>query len=106
MTEDFSEVLLTQEVTFAMKGYHTVELDEELELGSFAVVIAFEGAASVEGESWSDVGIRYEVGIEEGQSFVRIGEEWCDLAKEETASALAIDFVPNNCCVKALYKAE
>ena len=101
---EMSSIIYKQEVTFEIPGYHTIELDQPLDLMDYAIVISYEGEAPVEGESWENSIIGYLVDIKPGESFVYINDEWIDMSDNEISSKLGIDFVPNNCCIKAIYE--
>lgn len=101
--DKFNEVLYEKEMEFEIPGYHTVYLDETIDVNDYAISITYYGDAPVEGEAWEDKWITYSVGINEGESFVLMDGEWLDLSNSETIDKLGIDFKPNNCCIKAIY---
>lgn len=100
---NMKEVIYTQEVCFETPGYHVVPLNEKLDVSEYAVVIHYKGAAPVEGESWSDTFLDYSVGANSGESYVLIDGKWKDLSDADISEVLGVDFIPNNCCIKALY---
>lgn len=100
---EMKQVVYTQEVVFEYPGYHVVQLEETLDVEDYAVVIRFEGSAPVEGEAWSDEYVEYRVKANQGESYVLIEGAWKDLSDDETVKMLSLDFIPNNCCIKALY---
>jgi len=99
----FKKVIYEQETEIAVPGYHVVYLDEELSVKDYAVAITYEGAAPVEGGAWEDGWLSYSVGINKGESYVLIEDEWLDLSDSKTIEKLGLDFTPNNCCIKAIY---
>lgn len=101
--ENFKEVLFTQEEQIQYPGYHTIKLNEELNLSDYAISITYSNSAPVEGESWEDSWITYSVGIEKGESFVLVDGEWLDMSDKDTLEVLNLDYEPNNCCIKAIY---
>lgn len=104
--ENFENLLTSVDACMDINGYQIVELPEPIEVSDYVIVIKFKGSAPVEGESCDlrDGQTYFRASSEEGQSYVLIDGVWEDLAKESTASKLGIDFVPNNACIKALYK--
>ena len=131
---EFGELLYSEEQTFEYTGYHTVELDEPLDVTTYTVVIRYPEGAPVEGDSYevdmsfmggalSGSYIGYYGSIEEGQSFILIGDEWIDMSTEgigdlieircDTLSTMPawseeeihIPVIPNNPCIKVLYVA-
>lgn len=104
--DKFETVLSEVNATMDINGYQVVKLPEPIEVEDYAIVIRFKGSAPVEGESFTaeDPRLSYQVACEEGQSFVLIDGNWEDLAKESTKTKLGIDFMPNNACIKGLYK--
>lgn len=99
-----NQVLCSQDAVLGSKGYHTVELETPLDVSDFAIAIHYSEAAPVEGETWENDCMTYKMTSESEQSFILIDNKWCDLADNSTISALNLDFTPNNCCIKALYK--
>lgn len=89
---------------FEFEGYHVITLDEEIMVEGVAVVISYSGTgAPVEGAEWHNGGSGYNASIREGESFVRQGSEWLDLADPATAATLGIEGTTNNVCIKALF---
>lgn len=101
--DTFEKLLYSKDVSFELKGYHTIELDKALEVSDYAVAIKYEGSAPVEGESWEDEWITYSVDINPQESYVFMDEEWKDMSEKATISKLGIDFTPNNGCIKVMY---
>ena len=133
MSADFGDVLYTQEASLDYQGYHTVQLSTPVEVNDFAVVITYTKGAPVEGESIDTSAGSYKTSIEEGQSFVFAGGKWKDMADKDIKTVLTTDkgrsvyftengywkkfltesetemlrktdFVPGNCCIKALFQ--
>ena len=131
---EFGELLCSKEQTFEYTGYHTVVLDEPLSVTTYTVVIRYPQGAPVEGESYevdlsplggtfSGTYAGYYATIEEGQSYVLIGDDWVDMSTEgiedmvemrfDTLSLMPDDggymphfsVIPNNPCIKVLYVA-
>lgn len=103
--DNFEEKLACVDGVKDIKGYHVVDLKEPLEVEDFAVVISYHGQAPVEGESvlmYDDYD--YRAVSHEGESFVLYDDKWLDLSLKSTKEQLALDFMPNNACIKALYK--
>ncbi len=130
---EFGDLICTKEQTFEYIGYHTIELDEPIDVGRYTVVVRFPEGAPVEGSSietdLSPLGGDY-VGtvrgfyasIEEGQSYIYLDGEWVDMSTDgiadqmdfscETRETLmgltyrdraTITEAPNNACIKVLY---
>lgn len=102
--EKTGEKLAEEEETFDIKGYYAMPLSEPVSVKDYRIEACFSGPAPVEGESWDDYSLVYRASSEEGQSFVKVGEKWLDLAKKSTKKTLGIKFTPNNACIKGLYK--
>lgn len=104
-TEDFTDKIYSQEISFENSGYHTIELDEELSVDDYAIAITYYGDAPVEGLTWVDdvYGISFIASSNPGESFVLIDDEWIDMTDPVIISKLGIDYEPNNCCIKAIY---
>lgn len=103
--ENFEKKLASVEGVQDTKGYHVVDLPEPLEVENYAVAICYNGLAPVEGESalmYDDY--EYRAVSHEGESFVLVDGNWLDLSLESTKEQLGLDFMPNNACIKALYK--
>ena len=81
--ENMENAIYTQDAVFEYPGYHTVILDEEIEVTDYSIVIIFEGEAPVEGASWDDININYTVTASEGESFVLVNNEWIDLVNSD-----------------------
>lgn len=105
MDEAMTNVLYSQEETFETIGYHLLNLDESISVSDYAIAITYEKSAPVEGESWkAGYGwIEYRASSDAGQSFVCIDGNWYDLHDSESMDLLSLDYVPNNCCIKAVY---
>lgn len=101
--ESMGTILYEQEAFFEQSGYHVVDLDTPISVKDYSIVVEYSGAAAVEGESWDNVFIEYRVFANPGESFVWVNGEWVDISSENIQETLNIDFVPNNCCIKALY---
>lgn len=96
-------VIYEQDAFFEVNGYHTVILDEPVEVTNYSIVITYDVSAPVEGES-EDYGLaQFEAHCNPGESFVLIDGEWVDMSSENISDILGIDFIPNNCCIKAIY---
>lgn len=101
----FGELLSSFEGISDIKGYHVTDLPEPIQVENYTVVISFEGLASVEGESYAiDDLVEYVASASENQSFVLLDDEWVDMSSDDIKDRLNIDFLPNNACIKALYK--
>ena len=100
---------LLAEVTeeFEYPGYHTLVLDEPIEVSTFTIVAEYERSAPVEGDSrenyYGDSYIRFAGSSEPGQSYILLDGEWVDLSSEGITTVLYTDFLPNNACIKALF---
>lgn len=103
---DFGEQLCSFDGVSDIKGYHVTDLPEPIEVENYTVVISFEGPAPVEGESYTldDGLVEYVATSAANQSFVLLEDEWVDMASTDIKNKLGIDFIPNNACIKALYK--
>ena len=105
-TEDFSELLYSQDAVLDYSGYHTIKLDKPMEVDKYALAIRYKGTAPVEPDYFScddNDNITFRAVNEKGQSYVLIGEQWKDLADEDIKEVLGTDFTPKNACIKALY---
>ncbi len=131
---EFGELLCSEEQTFEYIGYHTVVLDEPLDVTSYTVVIRYPEGAPVEGDCYeADLAYMgggasgsyegYYASIEEGQSYILIGDEWVDMSTEGIEDMVEMRFdtlstmpqtgddlphfsvIPNNPCIKVLYVA-
>ena len=101
---DMEELIYTQNECFESPGYHVAPLNKILDVVHFAVVIHYNGAAPVEGETCSYEHFQeYKVGSNKGESYVLIDGNWKDLSDSDIKECLGIDFIPNNGCIKALY---
>ena len=132
MSADFKEVLYTQDAKLSCRGYHTVRLNEPVEVEDCAVAVTYSKGAPVEGESADTVAGSYKTVIEKGQSFVFADGKWKDMSDSSIRSAVETfkggslffnekgawkdfltdsdlkalsdpDFEPGNCCIKALF---
>lgn len=102
--KDFNKVLDQYSAQFEFEGYHVIELDESIMVEGVAIVITYSGSgAPVEGPEWHRDGSGFNASIRTGESFVRQGSEWLDLADPATAAAIGLDGVTNNVCIKALF---
>jgi hypothetical protein len=101
---DMETVLDSYSCEFEFEGYHVITLDEEIMVDGVAIVITYSGGgAPVEGADWHNGGSGYNASIREGESFIRRGSEWLDLADPGTPAALGIHGTTNNVCIKALF---
>lgn len=125
---EFGDVLLaTQSATFAYPGYHTIVLDEPVEVNSFTVIVNYPNGAPMEGESYqatsSDGMTRgYVASSEEGQSYIYLDGQWVDVTTMGIRNMVDITSngeswaadggvgleghhsnVPNNACIKVLF---
>ncbi|MDO4189659.1 MAG: C1 family peptidase [Lachnospiraceae bacterium] len=101
----FGEPLITMDGVSDIKGYHVTNLPEPIDVEDYTVVITYEGLAPVEGESYViDDLVEYVASSSKNQSFVLIGDEWVDMASSDIKERIGIDFMPNNACIKALYR--
>lgn len=112
---EMTNLLYSQDAKLGFRGYHTIDLAAPVDVTDFAVVITYPNGAPVEGESidfreldpeaLTPIGnFEYKTVSEKGQSFVYIGDRWKDLTDSDIKEVLKIDFAPNNCCIKAIYK--
>lgn len=102
---NFGKLLCSFDGVSDIKGYHVTDLPKPIQVEDYTVVIHFEGLASVEGESYEiDDMVEYVASSSENQSFIFIDDEWVDMSSEDIKERLGIDFMPNNACIKALYK--
>lgn len=132
---EFGELLCSEEQTFEYTGYHTVALDKPLDVTSYTVVIRYPEGAPVEGDCYeADLAYMgggamsgsyegYYASIEEGQSYILIGDDWVDMSTEGIEDMVEMRFdtlstmpdtgtdlphysvIPNNPCIKVLYVA-
>ena len=101
--EKSGTVLHEQTAEEQIKGYYVIPLDKEVKVSDYRIEITYAAGAPVEGEKWSDGHIRYSPKSRKGQSFVKLGKKWYDLADKGTKKRLGLDYTPNNACIKALY---
>ncbi len=108
-------LLYSQDATLGYRGYHTIELDTPVDVIDYAIVVTYTKGAPVEGESidfgqfddkaLSEFGcFEYKTVSGKGQSFVYIDHNWKDMTDSDIKDVLKVDFEPNNCCIKAIYK--
>ena len=97
-------LLYSQDAKLDYHGYHTIELDTALDVTDYAIVINYTKGAPVEGEDVDYGELEYKTVSEKGQSFVYAGNVWNDVVNSDIKAVLKIDFEPNNCCIKAIYK--
>ena len=101
---NMENVLCEQDAFFAINGYHTVVLDTPIDVNNYSIVITFDAQAPVEGESFEIDTIEYfEATVNPGESYVLIDGEWVDMSSDNISELLGIDFIPNNCCIKAIF---
>ena len=101
--EASGELLLEQDEEFDFSGYYAIPLDDELDVENYRIEVTYDKTAPVEGEDWFDGFLRYKATINEGESFVKVGDKWLDLALDSTKKSLKINFKPNNACIKGIY---
>jgi len=99
----FSELLYSQKAKMTGEGWHITDLDQPLSVTDCAVVVRYGGDAPLESE-WNSDYRECRAVIEPGQSYVKVGEEWLDLADSDTADRIGVKYEPKNCCIKAYYK--
>lgn len=100
---NFENILYSQDAILEVNGYNIVELNKPVEVTDYAIAIQYNNNAPVEGETWDDGTLSYKTESEKGQSFVFLNDMWQDITDEDVISELGTDFIPNNCCIKALY---
>ncbi len=96
-------VIYSQDAVLDYNGYHTIGLDEPLDVKDYAIAITYSEGAPVEGEVTDGGWIEFRTISESGQSYVYI-DGWKDMTDSDIKDVLKIDYEPNNCCIKALYK--
>ena len=101
--EDTGDLLHEQAFKSEYKGYFAITLDKEVPVENYRIEITYDGKAPVEGKEWFDGSVRYKPLINKGESFVKVGDRWLDLALKKTKKALGIDFTPHNACIKGIY---
>ena len=101
---DIQKLLYSQDAKLSYNGYHTIDLDTPADVTDYAVVITYTKGAPVEGEDADYGELEYKTVSEKGQSFVYIDNKWKDMTDSDIKDVLKIDFEPNNCCIKAIYK--
>ena len=101
---DFNDLLYSQDAVLDYHGYHTVVLDTPVDVTDYAVSITYSKGAPVEGENIDYGQSDYITVSESGQSFVKIDSVWKNMTDSDIMSVTGVDFKPNNCCIKALYK--
>ena len=93
--------------SFDMPGYYTIPLSQPVKVRDYRIEITYECSVPVEGNAWtSDDGyVKFKPTIKKGQSFVKIGKKWADLAEKSTIKKMSLpsDFTPHNVCIKGLY---
>lgn len=99
----FTELLYSQKAKMTGYGWHIIDLDQPLSVTDCAVVVRYGGDAPLEAD-WETSDFESRAVIEPGQSFVKSGGKWLDLADEDTAEAIGVTYEPKNCCIKAYYK--
>jgi hypothetical protein len=85
------------------RGYHTITLDEPINVSDYAIAITYSEGAPVEGETEDYGELDYVTTSDAGQSFVKL-DKWRDLTEEGIEKELGTDYKPGNCCIKALYR--
>ena len=112
---EITNLLYSQDAKLGYRGYHTIDLATSVDVTDYAVVITYPNGAPVEGESidfrqldpevLTPIGnFEYKTVSEKRQSFVYIDHNWKDMTDSDIKDVLKIDFEPNNCCIKAIYK--
>lgn len=102
--KNMERVIDSYSAEFEFIGYHVITLDEPILVDGVAVAITYSGTgAPVEGSEWHTGGAGYNASIREGQSYIRRGNEWLDLADPQTTAIIGLDEPCNNVCIKALY---
>lgn len=101
---NMENVIYEQDAFFAINGYHSIVLDTPIDVTDYSIVLTFDAQAPAEGESGEAMdGEIFVATSNPGESFVLIDGEWVDMSSDNISSLLGIDFVPNNCCIKAIY---
>ena len=102
----FGELLYSQDASFKYSGYDTIVLEQPVTVeGEFTVAITYDGPAPVDGETRETGNNAYYLVIaDKGQSFVEVDGKWHDMTEKSVKKVLGTDFVPNNACIKVLFK--
>ena len=101
---NMENVIYEQDAFFEINGYHSVVLDTPIDVTDYSIVLTFDAQAPAEGESFEAMdGENFVATINPGESFVLIDGEWVDMSSDNISELLGIDYVPNNCCIKAIY---
>ncbi|MCR4604642.1 MAG: hypothetical protein K5639_01445 [Eubacterium sp.] len=104
---DLKKLLYTQDAHIHDTGYHTIPLDEPIEVKDYAIAIHYKDIAPVEGEGRPlDETLTFKTVSKPGQSFIKIGKKWYDLHDRATLKKLGRKKKTNNCCIKGLYTKE
>ncbi len=93
--EKGGKLLAEKKEYFPIKGYHTIPLDEPVAVKDYRIEVIYDGYAPVEGDAWEDEYVTFRANCHKGESFVKIGGKWIDLATYKGA--------PHNACIKGLY---
>lgn len=101
--DDFETLLASTEITYDFPGYHVAKLPKKVSVEDFQVAVTYSGEASVEGQGWNYDSYEFRPESGRDESFVLYNGQWLDLADPSTATAIGIDFTPNNACIKALF---
>ena len=101
--DDFGKLLASREATFEYPGYHVTVLPKKVSVEDFQIAVTYSGEASVEGQGWNYDSYEFRPESGRDESFVLYNGQWLDLADPSTATAIGIDFTPNNACIKALF---
>lgn len=101
--DDNDNLLTSLSTTEKLEGYHLIELKEPIEVKDYRIQITYDGPAPIEGESWNDGVLSFVATIDPDISYVKIDDKWYDLSSPNTVAKLGIDFMPNNCSIKAIY---
>ena len=101
--DDNDNLLTNLSTTEKLEGYHLIQLKEPINVKDYRIQITYDGQAPVEGESWQDGVLSFVASIDKDVSYVKIDDKWYDLSSPNTIAKLHIDFMPNNCSIKAIY---
>ena len=119
---DGGRTIFTQKVRSARKGYHVIELEKPAALSegdTFSIVVTYyadsdggerSGCAPVESEHFPDFEVspslkylsEFRIAVRPGESFVKHGGKWHDLADTATAELFGKDYPIGNIGIKAL----
>ena len=114
----FGDLIASKQVTFKDIGYHTVWLDEPVNVSEFTVVVRSTGGIMVEGSSTNiylskagaDNGLpitenaEYMITPVEARSFIEIDGQWVDMTDDSTKQYVRSSIVPNDPFITVMYK--